>query len=700
MAAVRMPLVARISIFFGSLMIALFACFMLILVPRLSGALDDYGATMNEAIVKAYSERLGTVIDKIQTFITPIAAMRQIKAGDAKAGDAKAMEEYIVSLAGSLPGEAVSVLYAGPSGNTISSNKLKTNVKDRDYFTKTVVGGQATAIGAPVISKTLGVPVVVMAQLVEGDSGRAMLGVQVKLENLSAIASAIKVGKSGYGWIVDGRGLVLAHPKAEVVMQLNLLESAAKGYKGLDALGKRILESESGAGRWTNPQGVKMTTYYSRIPGISGWSLGVSVPSKEASAVKDGLVTLIGILAVIAVLGAIALSIVIAGAIARPLQLAAHEFRSLAEGDADLTVALRSDRNDEIGDMIRDFNAFVAKLREIVGHMKAAQVEFAAIGRELGQSSARTSEAAALIAERTDSSRARIETQAASVTESSSAVEEIAKNIENLDRLIATQAVGIAQASASIEQMVQNIAAISASSGKMAEEFVALTSEAREGRESMNASVEFINHIGQRSEALVEANSAISSIASQTNLLAMNAAIEAAHAGEAGRGFSVVADEIRKLSETAAAQTKTISREIALVRRAIEEIAESIRITQSSFERVTGRISGTERLVEEVRQAIVEQKEGSTQILEALRSMNEITQQVRDGSAEMNSGNAMILDEMSRLRDSAGELAEGTVELAEGGIMVRESADGVSGVAERTRSTIEAMEAAIGRFKV
>jgi methyl-accepting chemotaxis protein len=690
-----MPLVARISIFFGSLMIVLFSAFMIILVPRLSGALDDYSDSSNSIIAEAYSDELGTLIDKIDAFLAPIGVMKQVRSGDAKA-----IEEYLLSLGDSLPKQVVSIIYAGVSGDTLSSNGLKTNVKDRDYFLKTVVDGEAATVGAPVVSKTLGVPVVIVARLVEGPSGRAMLGAQVKLESLSAIASEIKIGKSGYGWIVDRNGLVLAHPKPEVVMQLNILESAGKGYKGLDALGRKMLASESGEGRWLSPLGVAMTTYYSRIPGETGWTLGISVPTKEAGAVKDELVALLVALVVASILGAIALSVVIARAIAKPLKLAAKEFRSLAEGDADLTVAIEMRQKDEIGDLIEDFNAFIAKLRAIVSQMKTAQAELAAIGRDLGQSSARTSEAAALIAERTDASRSKIEYQAASVSESSSAVEQIAKNIENLDRLISTQAVGVSQASASIEEMVHNIAAISASSGKMAEEFVELMSAASAGKESLAASVERIDHIGQRSDALLEANAAISAIASQTNLLAMNAAIEAAHAGEAGRGFSVVADEIRKLSETASGQSKTISQEIGRVRGAIDEITESIQVTERSFERVAGKISETDKLVAEVRQAIAEQKEGSVQILEALKSMNEITQQVRDGSAEMNSGNAMILEEMSRLRDTARELSEGTKELAESGLMVSESADGVAGVAERTRSTIEAMEAAIGRFKV
>ena len=675
-------------------MICIFAALLLVLAPRLQVALDEYSATSNLALARSRASQVGTLIDKLTSYLTPIAAFSRVRSGDAAA-----IDDYFRDLEGLLPDEFTTLSYFDHTGRMISGENTSTVVSDRDYFIKTVVEGEAAAIGSPVVSRTLGVPVVVIARAVEGIAGRAMLGAQVKLEDLSKAASDIKVGDSGYGWIADGAGLVLAHPNKELIMNLAILDSSSKGYAGLDELGKKMIASEAGAGSWRSPKGVAMTTYFARIPSTPGWSLGISVESREVSRVRDGLVALLVILVCVGLLGSIGLSILIAGAIARPLKLAAGEFRSLAEGDADLTVSIEMDRGDEIGDLVRDFNAFIHKLRDIVRSMKDAQSELAAIGRELGNESARTSEASSLIAEKTEASKAHVESQAASVSETSSAVEQIAKNIENLDRLISTQSVGVAEASASIEQMVHNIASISASSEKMAKEFELLSSAAREGKESMAVSVQSINHIDERSGALDEANRAISSIASQTNLLAMNAAIEAAHAGEAGRGFSVVADEIRKLSETSAEQSKTIAQEISLMRRAIEEITGSIRATEAAFERVDGRISETDRLAEEVRQAIVEQKEGSAQILEALKSMNEVTQQVREGSAEMNSGNAMILEEMSRLRDGARELEDGMHDVAEGGRMIFESAESVAGVAERTRTTIATMESAIGRFK-
>ena len=127
-------------------------------------------------------------------------------------------------------------------------------------------------------------------------------------------------------------------------------------------------------------------------------------------------------------------------------------------------------------------------------------------------------------------------------------------------------------------------------------------------------------------------------MAAQTNLLAMNAAIEAAHAGEAGKGFSVVADEIRRLSETSSEQSRGIGMELESVEDGIAEVVASSHTSEESYGQVVAYIGETDNLVREMREAMLEQREGSVQVLEALRAMNEITQSVRGGSMEMSSG--------------------------------------------------------------
>ena len=376
------------------------------------------------------------------------------------------------------------------------------------------------------------------------------------------------------------------------------------------------------------------------------------------------------------------------------------QLENLSSGKRDLRRRVHVASVDELGSIAGMMNTFCENIDQGMIEIQDDEQELSVSSEQLevnaqGMNSAveRISAASALMREKAGA-------QMSSVDKASAAIHKIANNIDALNNSINVQSDSVSLASSSVEEMVGNIVSIGNVTEKMAEHFNTVNKAANEGLSIEKESTGRVQQIVEQSKTLQAANRIITTISSQTNLLAMNAAIEAAHAGEAGRGFSVVADEIRKLAETASVESKKINNELKQIAKTIDGIVRGAELSAAAFSAVSTRVNETQSLVFEVNSAIKEQQQGAEQILGALKRMNEITAEVKIDSSAMQEGNDTMLNEIGSLQDQSKDITLGMENINLEMRAINTGAEEVFKLAGDTHAAVEKIKKVVDGFEV
>ena len=501
----------------------------------------------------------------------------------------------------------------------------------------------------------------------------------------------------------SGNGDILAHFLPERIGK-NLLDVDVEYGDAQQAAFNAVIDGKDFSGESYDPSldtNIFMMMNSFQI-GESDQSWSILIGASEAHILKPihAITRFTIILALIAIIIGAVITYFVLHYVTKPLVTLADTLKDISEGEGDLTKAVSLNSSDEIGDLAKYFNNTLDKIKRLVLSIKNESVTLSGVGTALAGNMNETAAAVNQITSNIQSIKGRVINQSASVSQTHATMEQVVSNISKLDSLVHEQSQNVAQASSAIEQMVANTHSVTNTVISNANNVKSLMDASEIGRSSLQEVSEDIQEISRESEGLLEINSVMKNIAGQTNLLSMNAAIEAAHAGEAGKGFAVVAAEIRKLAESSSVQSKTISEILKKIKNSIEKISGSTENVLTKFGAIDDSVKVVAEQEENILHAMEEQGIGSKQILEGVGKVNEITRQVSDRSGEMMHNAHEVIRESENLEKATQEIECGMNEMATGASQINIAVNHVNEISGKNREGINVLIGEVSRFKV
>jgi methyl-accepting chemotaxis protein len=553
----------------------------------------------------------------------------------------------------------------------------------------------ATIQGVQTLNVRICYPIVTEKNVVVG-----RVGLMIDLSATADFVAKIKPYDTGRAALYSTDGTIAAH------YDKSMIGKKMRDPQSLNVLGEEVVRDMETVIRTGTPKsGINDKRVFEMYPFYVGdiktaWIILASVPEKDVMAAVDRLTRITILIVIIAIIVAAVIIFVVASGILQPIVKVADTLKDISEGEGDLTKTVTVDSHDEVGDLAKYFNATLDKIKKLVASVKHQANALADIGNDLASNMTETAAAVNEITANIQSIKGRVLNQSASVTETNSTMEQITVNIDKLSGHIGRQTESVSQSSSAIEEMLANIQSVTQTLIRNTDNVRNLSGAAEVGRTGLQEVATDIQEIARQSEGLLEINAVMENIASQTNLLSMNAAIEAAHAGEAGKGFAVVADEIRKLAESSSEQSKIIGTVLKKIKDSINKITKSTDSVLNKFEAIDNGVRTVSDQEENIRNAMEEQGEGSQQILEAISRLNEVTQQVKGGSQKMLEGSQQVITEGRNLEMATQEITNGMNEMSSGADQINIAIEEVNQISGRNKENIDILVREVSKFKI
>ena|GEM_PF-3495058 len=611
-----------------------------------------------------------------------------------------------------------SIILADRSGSIVASSQAdvvgRISVGDRDYFREAIAGG--IYVSSVEISRASGNAVFFVAAPVVVNGER--LGVAasvVDVERFNAeFVRPVTVGRTGAIIVYDDVGTILVHPDASMILSANV-----RDFDGGDQLVDHDLTAGTSAAHDANGSSAANGSAAAEMASVglvtvdgvprvmswrhneeTDWNLAVSIGVEEIGAALTELRHRAAVVGLVGVAVFSVLVFALTGFFLRPLQAVAAAMEDVATGQADLTVSLNIDGDHEIGRVGRHFDAFVAGLAGIIRNIRSVVVDTNSVRTTTNAAVGEAASSTQQIRGNIQSISGQVETLDRIVGQAAGRIDGIAGLIGHLDEQIHDQNAAVEESSAAIEEMMASTKSVEHVVQTRQAALATLKSIAHDGGVMVEGTSREILDIEAKIDGLLETNSIINQIAAQTNLLAMNAAIEAAHAGDAGRGFAVVASEIRKLAESAGANASVINATLKDTVERVQRAARSGSEMSTSYRTIEAEIEQMSGALEEVAASIVELSNGSEEIVQSMTFLSRSSAEVSDSSRNIRDDSGAIRDLMEQVREISATVRGGVEEIGEGIAVVERSVLDVQRESDTLGGNIDRLERETNRFAV
>ena len=513
----------------------------------------------------------------------------------------------------------------------------------------------------------------------------------------------LHIGKSGYAVILDQNNKIIMHPRTDLIGKNASDMTDERGYN----FGKVVADNNSGKIVYVW-KGVGESIAYEKYGVFKTLDLYnikilLTVSAQDMFEQTEGMriVIIIGAIVILTIM--MIIGFWVSGSILKIVDVIDKRIKGIASGTekADLSQKIEHVSGDELGEVIKGINMLIEKLNDDMVQVKYSTENLAGSSQNLNsilESSVKKN--LNEIKTSIDKIDGFTEEQTSGVEEVNATLEEISRNVDSISESITRQAAAVEESASAIEEMTRNIENTTAIANKTQEITNKLNSVANEGGKAVQSSVSAIREVSEYSQQILKMLKLITDISKQTNLLAMNASIEAAHAGEAGKGFAIVADEIRRLAESTNKNAKDIGE---VVNSIVQKIGESVSLAEKAgigLEMIVAYSNQSVSIISQLNTTMEEQNHSAKEILRSTQEIVQITEEVKLSMQEQKTGTDEFAVTMRNLRDlsldAKGSIKEHISNL--GGLM--SSFEQIRHISEENNEMSQKLQLLLENFKL